>query len=364
MKLQPLLASLGTLAPLHLAADWDNVGLLLGDPETDIRRVMTCLTVTPEVVAEATDQRADLIVTHHPILFSGVKQLTAATPEGRMVLTLARFNVAVYSAHTAYDNAAGGINEQLAGLLQLTDLRPVRCHALEQCKIVVFTPDKDLTKVSDALFAAGAGTIGQYRECSFRLAGTGTFYGTESTRPTVGEKGRREDVSEWRLEVICPAERVDAAVAALRRAHSYEEPAYDVYPLRPTPSGVGEGRLGKLPRPTTLTQVVQSVRERLHLSTVQFVGDGARPVERVAIVCGAGGPLLDDALAAGADLFLTGEMRFHDCLRAQARGTAVVLPGHYGTERFAMETLARSLHTLLPELHVWPSQREQDPLRP
>jgi dinuclear metal center YbgI/SA1388 family protein len=366
MKLQDFLASLGTLAPLHLAAPWDNVGLLLGDPDVDISRVMTCLTVTPEVVDEATDQRADLIVTHHPILFNGVKQLTAATPEGRMVLTLARFNVAVYSAHTAYDNAPGGINEQLAALLELADLRPLRGRSVQQHKIVVFTPDKDLTRVSDALFAAGAGIIGQYRECSFRLAGTGTFYGTESTKPTVGEKGRREDVSEWRVEVICPAERVDTAIAAMRRAHSYEEPAYDVYPLRPTPAGVaaGEGRLGKLPRPGTVAQVVQTVREQLRLHTVQFVGDGARLVERVAIVCGAGGPLLDDALAADVDLFLTGEMRFHDCLRAQACGTAVVLPGHYGTERFAMEALARLLQTLLPELHVWPSQREQDPLRP
>ena len=150
---------------------------------------------------------------------------------------------------------------------------------------------------------------------------------------------------------------------ALRRAHSYEEPAYDVYPLRPTFSRVGDGRLGKLPRPTPLAEIVQSVRERLHAGTVQFVAEAGRVVERAAIVCGAGGTLLDDALAAGADLFLTGEMRFHDCLRAQARGASVVLPGHYGSERFAMDSMARSLQALLPELQVWASQREHDPLQ-
>jgi dinuclear metal center YbgI/SA1388 family protein len=348
---------------LNLAADWDNVGLLLGDAATDVRRVMTCLSVTPEVVAEATDQRADLIVTHHPILFSSVKQLTAASPEGRMVLTLARFNVAVYSAHTAYDNAAGGINDQLAALLQLSEITPLRRHDVQQCKIVVFTPDKDLAKVSDALFAAGAGTIGQYNECSFRLPGTGTFFATEASNPTVGARGRREDVSEWRLEVICPQQRVEAALAAMRRAHSYEEPAYDVYPLRSGASKAGAGRLGKLPRPMPLAELARTVRERLRAATVEFVGDAARPVERVAVVCGAGGSLLGDALTGGAEAFLTGEMRFHDCLRAQAHDVGVLLPGHFATERFAMESLVPALQAQFPELHVWASQRERDPLQ-
>jgi dinuclear metal center YbgI/SA1388 family protein len=363
MKLQTLLAQLAPLAPLDLAAEWDNVGLLLGDPDTDVRRVLTCLTVTPEVVAEATDERADLIIAHHPILFNSVKQLTAAGIEGRMVLTLARFNVAVYSAHTAYDNASGGINQQIAARLQLTDILPLRRHSVQQCKIVVFTPDKDLTSVSDALFEAGAGVIGQYHDCSYRLAGTGTFFGTESTNPTVGAKGRREEVSEWRLEVVCPEERLEAALAALRRAHSYEEPAFDVYPLWPSQSCVGEGRVGKLPRPVPLAELAQTVQERLQTAAVEFVGDPARQVERVAIACGAGGTLLSDALATGADVLVTGEMRFHDYLRAQARGAGVVLAGHYGSERFAMETLAQSLQALLPELQVWVSQRERDPLQ-
>jgi dinuclear metal center YbgI/SA1388 family protein len=363
MKLNDLLAHLRDLAPLDLAADWDNVGLLLGDADSDVQHVLTCLTVTPEVAAEAIEEGAHLIVTHHPILFRGAKRLTTATTEGRLLLDLARAGIGVYSAHTAYDNAPGGINDMLAARLQLADVEPLKRGQQQQCKIVVFTPDKDLANVSAAMFAAGAGTIGQYNECSFRLAGTGTFFGTESTSPTVGQKGRREDVSEWRLEVICPEERVDRVLAAMRRAHSYEEPACDVYPLRPMPAGVGAGRLGRLPKPTRLGKLARMVQKTLRAGAVQKVGDPQSPVERVAIVCGAGGDMLHDALAAKADVFLTGELRFHDCLSARSRGLALLLPGHYATERFGMEELAHRLQQQFPNLKVWPSARESDPLQ-
>src|SRR5581483_1944399 len=219
---------------------------------------MTCLTVTPESAAEAIEAKAQLIVTHHPILFRGVKRLTDATAEGRMVLALARAGVAVYSPHTAFDNTRGGINEALAARLDLRDLMPLRRgDEARQCKLVVFVPEKDLARVSDALFGAGAGHIGQYSECSFRLAGTGTFFGSDATNPTIGQKGRREEVAEWRLEVICPERQVDAIVAAMRRAHSYEEPAFDIYPLWPRPSPLGEGRLGSLPQPVPLRELAQ-----------------------------------------------------------------------------------------------------------
>ena len=151
-----------------------------------------------------------------------------------MLLPLLRHGVAVYSPHTAFDNCPGGINDGLAKRLGLTDVKPLRKRdGRRECKLVVFVPDSDLAKVSDAVFAAGAGVIGQYEQCSYRLAGTGTFFGTDATNPTVGAKGRREEVSEWRLEVVVPEGKVDAVVAAMRTAHSYEEPAYDVYPLRP-----------------------------------------------------------------------------------------------------------------------------------
>ena len=230
-----------------LAAEWDNVGLLLGDPSDNVGRVMTCLTVTPESVDEAIRDRAELIVSHHPILFRAVQKLTPATTEGRMLRNLTRAGVAVYSPHTAYDNAAGGINDGLARRLGLGSVRGMRSLPVgSQMKLVVFVPDKDLAKVSDALFAAGAGRIGEYRECSYRLAGTGTFFATEAANPTVGVRGQREDVAEWRLEVVCPSGRVAEIVRAMRSAHSYEEPAFDLYPLSPDPTRHGQGRLGVL----------------------------------------------------------------------------------------------------------------------
>jgi dinuclear metal center YbgI/SA1388 family protein len=351
-------------APPDLAAAWDNVGLLLGEYETPVRRLMTCLTVTPESAAEAVESGAQLVVSHHPILFRGAKRLTDATPEGRNVLALARAGIAVYSPHTAFDNTTGGINDLLAQRLGLAGTVPLRPQeGARQCKVVVFVPDKDLERVSDSLFAAGAGRIGQYSQCSFRLSGTGTFFGSEAANPTVGQKGRREEVSEWRLEAVCPEARVNEAVAAIRRSHSYEEPAFDVYPLHPGGGSRGDGRLGNLPSPLPLGELARAVQAALSCGSVQVVGDLGRLVRRVAIVCGAGGELLADAARARADVLLTGELRFHDCLEAQARGLALVLPGHYATERCGVEDLARRLQERWPEMTVWSSNRERDPLQ-
>ena len=360
---QDIISALQTIAPLSLAAAWDNVGLLLGDSARPVERVMTCLTVTPESVAEAIDEKAQLIVSHHPILFRPTKKLIAAMPEGRMLLSLAQAGIAVYSAHTAFDNCVGGINELLAKKLGLGDIGVLRAvDAERQCKIVVFVSDNDLAKVSAAMFAAGAGQIGQYRECSFRLSGLGTFFGAEGTNPTVGEKGRRAEAPEWRLEVLCPDRLVSEAVTALRSAHSYEEPAYDVYPLRPEVAKLGEGRLGVLPGPMPLSQFAQSVKDALQASCVQFVGTGERSVRRVAVACGAAGDFLADAAQRKADVFVTGEVRFHDCLAAQAQDLALVLPGHYATERFAIEALADRLQAKFPSVQIWTSRRERDPL--
>src|SRR5262245_50276941 len=251
-KLAAIVEDLEAFAPPALAADWDNVGLLLGERSAEVGRVLTCLTVTPEVADEAVGWGAQRIVTHHPILFRAAKRLTGDTAEGRTLLALARGGVAVYSPHTAFDNTAGGINDALARRLELTQTAPlVRQDGPGQCKIVVFVPDADLGKVQGALFEAGAGLIGQYSQCSFRLAGTGTFFGSEAANPTVGQKGRREEAAEWRLELVCPEARVGEAVRRMRQAHSYEEPAYDVYLLRPSPAG-GLGRVGTLAAALTL----------------------------------------------------------------------------------------------------------------
>lgn len=352
---------LDRFAPRELAAEWDNVGLLLGCADSEVQRIMTCLTVTSETVAEAVESGVQMIVTHHPILFRGVKNLSTATPDGQLLWPLARTGVSVYSPHTAFDNCAGGINDSIARRLGLIDVKPLRPAVQKPFKIVVFTPDTDLQRVSEAMFNAGAGKIGQYSQCSFRLNGTGTFFGSDAANPTVGQKGRREEVSEWRLEVVCPEVCVAIVLQAMRKAHSYEEPAFDVYPLRAAPGSMGEGRVGKLSAPTQLGNLAATIKEQLRAGGVQVLGESSRPVERVAIACGAAGEFLSDACETKADVFLTGEMRFHDYLKAKEMGVALVLPGHFATERPAVEELAGRLANEWPGLRVWPSRRETDP---
>ncbi len=357
-----LVAALEAFAPASTAAEWDNVGLLLGDPAAPVERILTCLTLTPDVVAEAVAGRVNLIVSHHPILFRGVKQLTATKGDGRIVLPLVQAGIAVYSPHTAFDNCPGGINDMLCQKLGVTNAVPLRPReAAREYKLAVFVPDGDLVKVSDALFAAGAGVIGQYEQCSFRLAGKGTFFGTEGTNPTVGQKNRREEVDEWRLEVVVPEAKLSSVLAALRRAHSYEEPAFDVYALRPSLRG-GEGRIGDLATANKLGDFAAIVKRELAAASVQVVGDLNRTVQKVAIACGAAGEFLSDSLRAKADVFLTGEMRFHDALTARGAGIGVILPGHYATERPAVEALAQKLAAEWPAVSVWASHVERDPL--
>ena len=359
-----ILDFLDDFAPPRLAAEWDNVGLLLGDRSAAVARVMTCLTVTPRSAAEAVQTGAQLIVTHHPMLFRAVKRLTDATPEGRILLSLARAGVAVYSPHSALDNAAGGINETLARALGLTRLGPLRRRdEPRSCKVVVFVPDQDLRQVSDwrSLPPAPAAS-GNTASAASASPAPAPSSAPRPSQPSVGEKGRREEVSEWRLEVVCPEPAVAAVVAAMRRVHSYEEPAFDVYSLQPAASPLGEGRVGDLERPVPLGEAARQARTMLRAGAVQLVGDRERAVQRVAVACGAAGEFLGDAARARADVFLTGEMRFHDYLDARVRGVALLLPGHYATERFGVEDLAERLARQWPESTVWASREESDPV--
>lgn len=366
-RVADLIAFLERFAPPDLAEEWDNVGLLVGDRDQTVSKVVTCLTLTPDVAREAIEQRASLVVTHHPVLFRAVKRLTADDAQGRMLLELIAAHVAVYSPHTGYDSAERGINRQIAQSLGLTDVEPLRpVSGPANCKIVCFVPRDNLAAVQEAIWSAGAGVIGEYSQCSFILDGTGSFRGSEAANPTIGQAGRLEHVAEVRLEVICPERLVPEAIRQLRSAHPYEEPAYDVYPLKSEPSQRGAGCMGLLSSPggsgLPLRDFVALVKEQLRLPHVQFVGDGARAVSRVGICCGSGGELLPAAIAQRCDAFLTGEARFHSCLEARAAEIALVLAGHYATERPAMESLADILAAEFPDVTVRASQVESDPV--
>jgi dinuclear metal center YbgI/SA1388 family protein len=356
-------------APRRLAEAWDNVGLLWGDPRAGVSRIMTCLTVTPATASEAIGGGAELIVSHHPVLFRAVKQVRADHRESGILWSLARAGVAIISPHTSFDNTAGGINDGLALRLGLRDVQPLRPSSpAPTFKVVVFTPRTDREAVLAAAFAAGAGRIGAYDECSFTSMGRGTFFGNESegANPTIGEAGRRETVREQRIELLCPADRLASVLDAIRSEHSYEEPAIDVYPLHPVPTRhvEGAGRLGRLPEVVTLQAFATQVANTLSAPGLQVVGSRERTIERVAIVCGAGDDFLGDAAGADADVLLTGEARFHRALEAEALGVALIVAGHHATERPGVEDLADRLAQAFPTLHVWASRREVDPLWP
>jgi dinuclear metal center YbgI/SA1388 family protein len=353
---------LDQFAPSRLAEAWDNVGLLWGDPSAQVTRVMACLSVTPTTAAEAVAAQAELVVSHHPVLFRPAKVVRADNPEGGVLWKLARVGVAILSAHTALDNTDGGINDGLARRLELVDIGPLR-HSPSQpeFKVVAFVPRADRENVMAAAFAAGGGRIGDYEQCSYSSSGLGTFFGTEAANPAVGQAGRLESVREWRLEVICPVDRLSAVVAAVRSSHSYEEPAIDVYQLHRSPSGPGVGRLGRLPTPESLRDFAVRVSHLLSAPALKFAGEPERKVERVAIACGAGDEFVSDAASAGADVLLTGEARFQRALEAEALGLGLVIAGHHETERPGVEDLAARLALAFPSLTVWCSRCDADP---
>jgi dinuclear metal center YbgI/SA1388 family protein len=354
---------LESFAPLALAEPWDNVGLLWGDPSAQVDRVMTCLTVTRATAGEAIAEHANLIVSHHPILFREVKKIRADLPSTSFLWHLARCGIAIASPHTAFDSTTGGINDGLCRRLGLSGVLPLRpLPAPASFKIVVFTPESDREAVLSGAFEAGAGRIGAYTECSFATAGQGTFFGSEWSNPTIGERGRRETVDELRLELVCPGSCLAAVLSAIRSRHSYEEPAIDVFPLHSPPSTSGAGRIGQLMEPMPLEKFAQFVSGALGNVSVQFAGDPRKPIRRVAVACGAGDDFLADAALCGADVLLTGEARFHRVLEAESREIGIVLAGHYGTERPGVEGLAERIVQAFPDLTVWPSQKERDPM--
>jgi dinuclear metal center YbgI/SA1388 family protein len=366
-------AVIGRIAPRSLAADWDNVGLIVCGKGTEpCRRILVTGDLTPPVLAEATRARSDLIVSYHPPIFRPIKRLATLgwDAEDLAAEALAR-RIAIYSPHTAWDAAPGGTNDALAAILGLKAMRPFTYAPVapgRESKIVVFVPADHVDRVAQAMFDAGAGRIGDYTHCSFRIPGQGTFFGTESTKPRVGRRGRLERVDEIRLEAIARNSAVPRIVAALRSTHPYEEPAFDIYPLADHPSDrVGQGRIGDLPKRTRVRDLARSLKRRLRAANVSVVGDGRAIVRRAMICAGAAGSLpfeLRGAVLTPGDVVITGEIRHHDALRYLRMGAAAIALGHWASERPGVDALARRLARELPQVDVRRSRADADPFAP
>lgn len=358
MKLKDLVDCLQTIAPTHLAEPWDNVGLLAGDPQQVLARAMLCIDYTREVAEEARAAQCDAVIAYHPPIFDPVKRVTAPG----LIYDAIRRGVALYSPHTALDVADGGTNDMLADAIGLRERQPLRVAASHpmQYKLVTFVPAEALEKVSGALFEAGAGRIGEYAECSFRSEGTGTFFGRDGTNPAVGKAGRRESAPEIRLETVVSIRDTEKVLTALRTAHPYEEPAFDLVQLAAPPRAIGQGRIGTMP-PVQRDDVFSRIKRALGTDRLLIAGPREGAITSAAACAGACGKMLDDALSRGVELYLTGEMRHHDALRAAEAGLTVVCALHSVSERAVLARVAERLRRDLPALQVQLSQRDRDP---
>jgi dinuclear metal center YbgI/SA1388 family protein len=336
-RLGDVLAVLDELYDPRWAEEWDAVGLVVGDPHDPVRRVLFAVDPVMAVIEEAAAWEADLLVTHHPLLLRGVHSVATTSSKGRAVTALVRGGIALHVAHTNADVADPGVSDALATALGLTELRPLRPSAPEGelDKVVTFVPHEDADRVIDALAAAGAGELGDYARCAWTTQGLGTFLPLPGAQPAVGEVGTAERVAETRIEMVLRRDRRTAVIDALKAAHPYEEPAYDVLELAAGESGRGLGRVGMLPEPESLDQFAARVARSLPATSVpiRVAGDRDRAVRSVAVCGGAGDDLFADVRASGADVFVTADLRHHPASEALEQGPpALVDCAHWATE--------------------------------
>lgn len=339
------------LCPRELAIEWDNVGLLVGDPEQEVRKVLVALDATPEVINEAIHDKADMIVTHHPLFnpkFGGpIKNITTDSITGKAIYSLIKNNIAIYCAHTNLDIAQGGINDVLVDLFQLKNVNLLETTDTGKLKkLVVFVPQSHLENVRSAISKAGAGWTGNYSDCTFQCQGEGTFKGLEGANPYIGSVGELEKVQEHRLETIFTEEIQTGVINAMLEAHPYEEVAYDIYPLENKGKQVGLGRVGELPNEIELFDFAKIVKQKLKLDNIRIVGDIKTKVKKVAICSGSGMSLLKHVKDCRADVYITGDVKYHDAQEALAWGINIIDAGHYQSENIIVPVLKKYIEKI------------------
>jgi dinuclear metal center YbgI/SA1388 family protein len=351
--------------PFAHRADWDNVGILLGDPDAPATRTVIALDATPAVVAACRREKADLLVTHHPVIYSALKSIRTDQATSATVHELVRMGVAVISAHTNADVAARGVSHALARRIGLRKIRPLLSgEPSDACKVVVFVPPDHADTILAALSEAGGGRIGAYTRCSFRSFGTGTFFPAEGAKPFLGGPGREERVEEVRLESVVAGSLLPGVLNGVRNAHPYEEPAIDVYPLKGGALGGGIGAVGEREREAPLTVVLEEVHRAVRPSWIKVAGPRKRSIRRIAVVAGSGSEFAGAARAAGADLFLTADIKYHQALEAAAGEMTVADIGHGSGEKWILPEFRRAIAMRFGGKVATRVIMESEPLRP
>jgi dinuclear metal center YbgI/SA1388 family protein len=342
MQIGDITAYLESIAPLAYQESYDNSGLIVGDKKSPVKCVLITLDCTEAVVDEAIREKCQLIVAHHPIVFSGLKKFNGKNYVERVVMKAIKHDIGIYAIHTNYDNVQNGVNAMICEKLGLTDCRILSPKKDLLKKLYTFIPLADHARVRQAVFDAGAGYIGNYSETSFNTTGHGTFRGNENANPAIGKKGTLEQVDEGKLEVIFPAHIEYKIIAALKAAHPYEEVAYDIVALDNTIDNVGSGMIGKLKKPIDELTFLKKVKKALRAGVVKHTPLLGRQVETVAVCGGAGRFLLNDAIASKADVYITADVKYHEFFDTEGQ---IVLAdvGHYESEQYTKDLLYRHL---------------------
>lgn len=340
---------LETIAPHRFAVSWDKVGLQVGNRETPVEKAVVSLDRSMGAIHYAMESDAQLLLTHHPLIFDPISTVTSDTYEGRAIQKLIYYGISHICAHTNWDAAPGGINDVLASIFRLQDVRTFGSSSGGQdFKIVVFAPLEASERIVDACARVGAGSIGKYTRCAFQGSGTGTFEAPEDSSPAVGNAGERSAVEEVRIEMICPSHLVALTTKAIREVHPYEEPAIDIYPLKPSKGQQG-GRIGQLADAMSLRDFSTLADAELKTRSLTW-GDPNKLIQTVAVVGGAADGEWRSAQAAGADILVTGEVKQHVALEASESGFGIMAAGHYATEHPGTTVLGQRMAELVPSV--------------
>ncbi len=344
-----ILKIIQNIAPESLAEDWDNSGIQLLPGINEIGKILICLEINEEVMKESMENGIDLIVTHHPLIFSPLKKITSENRTGEIIINLLKKNIMVYSAHTSFDSAYGGNNDYLAEVMGLENVRLLRDYSVTgYYKLIVFVPEESLDKVRNAICDAGAGEINNYSRCTFYHKGTGTFMPNINADPYIGKADKLEKVSEYRLESIVPGEKLEKVLSCMISAHPYEEPAYDVLKLENKINSEGLGRIGDLKQESTLEEICYMIKNKLVIEEpVSFVGTAEKRIKTIGICTGSGVDLLQDAINNGCQLFITGDVKYHDAHFARQSGIALIDAKHFHTEKIFVKNMADKLNKAL-----------------
>jgi dinuclear metal center YbgI/SA1388 family protein len=361
MKIAQIIGALEEFAPLPLQDDFDNAGLQVGNVLQKVKGILLCLDVTEEVIDEALEWDCNLIVSHHPLLFKPLRTLTGKTYIERCVIKACKNDLVIYSAHTNLDNVWGGVNFRLAEKIGLQNVRVLKPRKDGLLKLVTFVPLEQAETVRNALFNAGAGNIGDYDSCSFNAGGEGTFRAGPTTHPFVGEIGELHTEKEVRIETILPAYKKTTVLRALLASHPYEEAAYDFYSLDNSWDRVGAGVVGELPAEEDEESFLQRIKTIFQLKSLKHSPFTGKMIREVALCGGSGAFLIPDAIAYGADVFLTGEAKYNDYYDVENRILLAVL-GHYESELCTKEIFFDIISKKIPNFALHFSNVNTNPV--